>query len=66
MEVEKRRASVTMMADAIDDSAHVLASASIDPLVPSDEIKEVAVLRGHYDRVRTAFEAVQELILRAF
>ena len=59
---EKRRASVTLVADAVTDSAHVLVSASIDPLVPSDEIKEVAVLRGQYDRVRTAFEAVQELI----
>jgi len=59
---ERRRSSVTIVAQSPIEHTQVLAASQVETLRPAKEIKDAEVLRRRYDRVRTAFEAVGQLI----
>ncbi|MEE8409541.1 MAG: FHA domain-containing protein, partial [Myxococcota bacterium] len=61
-EPKLRRSTVTIIAPSPVEHTQVLATANLEALEPGSDIDELEVLRGRYDRVRTAFEAVGSLI----
>lgn len=61
-EPKLRRSSVTIMGPSPIEHTQVLATVDLEALKPGSDIDELEVLRGRYDRVRTAFEAVGSLI----
>jgi adenylate cyclase len=58
---QERRSSVTIVMPSPIEKTQVLATSALETLRPGIEIKSLEVLRGKYDRVRTAFEAVASL-----
>ncbi|MBI5507659.1 MAG: FHA domain-containing protein [Deltaproteobacteria bacterium] len=61
-EAVRRRSSVSIVAPSPIDRTQVLLSNAVAALRPADEISDAALLRQRYERVRTAFTAVGELI----
>ena len=59
---DRRRSSVTIVAPGPIERTQVLAASQIETLRPANEIQDAEVLRRRYERVRTAFEAVGQLI----
>ncbi len=57
-----RRSSVTIVAQSPIDGTQVLATSHMEALKPGAEIRDAELLRRRYDRVRTAFDAVGQLI----
>jgi adenylate cyclase len=60
---EQRRSGVTIVARSSTERTEVLAASSMETLLPAREIRDADLLRRRYDRVRTAFEAVGQLIV---
>jgi adenylate cyclase len=58
----REETSVAIVPQSPVEHTKVLASAAIEALLPSAQIREQAVLQSSYERVRAAFVAVQRLI----